>query len=145
MKIRYIIPFVFLFASSLTAFAGTIKGKVIDEENNPLPFASVTLLSNDSTFVAGTITDDNGAFLLDDMSDAGRLVRFSYIGYSETLIPVDSLESGIIMLLPDSQILSEVVVKAHKPQIRMKGNAMITTVAGSMLEKSGSANRLLDR
>ena len=145
MEIRYIIPFVFLFASSLTAFAGTIKGKVIDEENNPLPFASVTLLSNDSTFVAGTITDDNGAFLLDDMSDAGRLVRFSYIGYSETLIPVDSLESGIIMLLPDSQMLSEVVVKAHKPQIRMKGNAMITTVAGSMLEKSGSANRLLDR
>ena len=75
MEIRYIIPFVFLFASSLTAIAGTIKGKVVDEENNSLPFASVTLLRNDSTFVAATITDDNGVFLFDDLSDAGRLVR----------------------------------------------------------------------
>ncbi len=145
MEIKHIILPIFLFGFSLTAFAETLKGKVIDEENNPLPFASVTLLRNDSTFITGTVTDDNGAFLLDDMNDAGSMLRFSYIGYSEKLITVDSLGSGIIRLFPDSQMLSEIVVKAYKPRIHISGNAMVTTVAGSVLEKSGTANRLLER
>ena len=50
---------------SLATFAQTFTGKVVDEKNQPLPYANVVLLSlPDSTFVAGTVSDESGAFSL---------------------------------------------------------------------------------
>ena len=145
MKIKYAIFQILLLGSPLTAIADIIRGQVTDEEYNPLSFASVRLLRNDSTFVSGTTTDDNGIFILDDMNIAGCLLNISYIGYTEQLISTGCIESGIIRLAPDTEILSEVVVKGQRPRIIMKGNAMVTTIEGSVLEKFGTATRLLDR
>lgn len=57
----------------LVLFAGTfafqeltaqnISGKLVDENNQPLPYANVVLLSlPDSTFISGTISNENGSF-----------------------------------------------------------------------------------
>ena len=45
----------------------------------------------------------------------------------------------------DVQQLGEVVVKGSLPIIRMKGNAMVTSVSGTVLEKAGTTEQLLDK
>ena len=52
---------------------------------------------------------------------------------------------GVIQLTTDAQMLGEVVVKADLPKTRVKGDAMVTTVTGSVLEKAGTGNDLLDK
>lgn len=43
----------------------TVTGKVIDEQQQPVPYANIVLLSlPDSTFVAGSISNEEGAFSL---------------------------------------------------------------------------------
>lgn len=122
-----------------------ISGKVLDEENQPLPYANVVLLSlPDSTFVTGTISDEKGIFSLSGQGQ-GKLLRISSVGYTTIYRACETGEIGVISMVPDAKLLDEVVVKGYLPVTRAKGDAMITTVAGSVLEKAGSGNQLLDK
>ena len=48
-------------ASSFGLSAQTVSGKLVDEQNQPLPYANVVLLSlPDSAFVNGTISGEDG-------------------------------------------------------------------------------------
>ena len=42
----------------------TISGKVQDAQGEPIAYATVSLLTADSTLVTGAITDEKGAFSL---------------------------------------------------------------------------------
>ena len=132
-------------ASSFGLSAQTISGKLVDEQNQPLPYANVVLLSlPDSAFVSGTISGEDGSFTLDATSE-NQIVRISSIGYKTVFKPVSPANIGIVQLVSDAQQLGEVVVKADLPKTRVKGNAMVTTVTGSVLEKAGTGNDLLDK
>ncbi|MBQ8769727.1 MAG: carboxypeptidase-like regulatory domain-containing protein, partial [Bacteroides sp.] len=123
--------------------AQNISGQLVDEQHKPLPYANIVLLQADSTFVNGTITDEKGDFRL--MKDVkGKLIRISSVGYL-TLYKEVKENLGTIQMKPDAQLLGEVVVKANLPIIRAKGDAMVTTVTGTLLEKAGNANDLLDK
>ena len=70
---RYMIMrFLFLalfIATSLTANSQTISGKLVEENGQPLSYANVVLLSlPDSAFVCGTISEEDGAFILEATS-----------------------------------------------------------------------------
>ena len=133
-----------LMFMTVAAQAQSISGKLVDEQNQPLSYANVILLSlPDSTFVSGAITDEKGDFRL--MKDErGKLIRISSVGYL-TLYKEVKENLGTIQMKPDAQLLGEVVVKANLPITRAKGDAMVTTVAGTLLEKAGNANDLLDK
>ena len=53
---------IMLIAWSSAAIAHNITGKVVDENNSPIDFVNVVLLNADSTYIAGTVTDENGGF-----------------------------------------------------------------------------------
>lgn len=125
--------------------AQTVSGKLIDENKQPLPYANVVLLSlPDSTFVTGTVTAEDGTFSL-NTTTPNQLVRISSIGYNTVYKPVQPANLGIIQLTSDTQQLGEVVVKADLPKMQLKGDAMITTVTGSVLEKAGTGEDLLNK
>ena len=46
------------------AQAQEIKGKVVDPEGSPIAYANVVLHTADTVYVAGTVTDENGAFAI---------------------------------------------------------------------------------
>ena len=139
-----VIAWLMLLMTGFSAQAQTISGKLVNEENQPLAYANVVLLSlPDSTFVSGAISDEMGDFrLLKD--EKGELIRISSVGYL-TLYKEVNENLGIIRMKPDAHLLGEVVVKANLPITRAKGDAMITTVTGTLLEKAGNANDLLDK
>lgn len=125
--------------------AQTVKGKLIDENSQPLPFANVVLLSlPDSAFVNGTVSGEDGSFTLEATSE-NQIVKISSIGYKTVCKPISPANIGIVQLVSDAQVLGEVVVKADLPKMQLKGDAMVTTVQGSILEKAGTGEDLLNK
>ena len=141
---RNVMMIICLIGMAVSMNAQTLSGKLVDEKNEPLAFANVVLLQADSTFVSGTITDEMGDFrLLKD--EKGTLVRISSIGYTTIYKKVNGGDFGVIQMVSDAQLLSEVVVKGDLPVTRVKGDALVTSVAGTLLEKAGTAEDLLDK
>ena len=125
--------------------AQSVRGKLIDENSHPLPYANVVLLSlPDSAFVSGTVSGEDGTFIIDAASE-NRIVKISSIGYKTVYKPVSPANIGIVQLVSDAQMLGEVVVKGNLPVTRMKGDAMVTSVENSVLSKVGSANDVLTK
>ena len=125
------------------AKAQSISGRLVDEQHKPLPYANILLLQADSTFVSGAIADEKGGFCI-SKDEKGKLLRISSVGYL-TLYKEVKENMGTIQMKPDAQLLGEVVVKGNLPITRAKGDAMVTTVSGTLLEKAGNANDLLDK
>ena len=57
----------------------------------------------------------------------------------------DSLSRDTTMWFNQTQELSGVVVKGRLPKTRVKGDAMRTTVAGTILEKAGTVSDALSK
>ncbi|MCB0372162.1 MAG: carboxypeptidase regulatory-like domain-containing protein, partial [Muricauda sp.] len=73
--------FFFLITNILTIQTYKITGKVVDEQNQIIPFANILLLqASDTTFVKGTSADDNGFFELTEVEPNLYLLQASYVG-----------------------------------------------------------------
>lgn len=95
-------------------YAQSYKGTVVDMQNNPVAFANITTLTTDSTFITGTVSNDDGSFQINANSTVA-LLKISYIGYQELILPVsmDKTELGTIQLEDGNLRLDEVVVEAN--------------------------------
>jgi len=116
-------------------------GRVIDEKGEPMPYVNVVLLSlPDSAFVQGGMTDEQGMFkIVTDINDG--LFKVTSVGYQTLYIKAS--QDLTIQMKEDSQLLKEVVVKGQLPKTHVKGDAMRTTVAGTILEKAGTVSDAL--
>ena len=120
-----------------------VSGRVIDEHGEAMPYVNVVLLSlPDSAFVQGAMTNEQGMFnIVTDQSEG--LLKVTCVGYETQYIKA---ASGLtIVLKEEAQTLGEVVVKSNLPKTFTKGDAMRTTVAGTILEKAGTVNDALAR
>lgn len=141
---KIILFLILAVVTSTSAIAQNITGKVVDENNAPLNFVNVVLLKADSTYITGTITDENGAFMFNGQRDNPKFVRLSSIGYANQILDIPPTGNlGIISLNPESVMIDEVVVKSNRPVTAIKGDALVTNVAGSQLEHAGTANDVL--
>ena len=132
-----------MMSMAMTAKTYDVSGKVIDEQGEPIAFVNVVLLSMpDSAFVQGAVTDAQGAFrIVTDKNDG--LLRLTSIGYETVYIKA---ASGLtIRMREDTQLLGEVTVKSTLPKTFVKGDAMRTTVDGTILEKAGTAGDALSK
>lgn len=127
-----------------TMAAQKVTGRVVDADGQPLPYTNVVAMSlPDSAFVSGVMTGDDGTFTLDAKAE-GRLLRFSSLGYKTVFVDVKA-NVGTVRLDAMTQVLGEVVVKSDLPKTRLKGEGMVTSVGGTLLEHAGTIERLLDR
>ena len=127
-----------------TMAAQKVTGRVVDADGQPLPYTNVVAMSlPDSAFVSGVMTGEDGTFTL-DAKDEGRLLRFSSLGYKTVFADVKA-NVGTVRLDALTQVLGEVVVKSDLPKTRLKGEGMVTSVGGTLLEHAGTIERLLDR
>ncbi|TGX87346.1 TonB-dependent receptor domain-containing protein [Muribaculum intestinale] len=126
------------------AISPNLKGVVVDENKTPIDFVNVVLLKVDSTYLAGTVTDKDGTFAFKGDYDSPRFIKVSSVGYaSQTLdIPLTG-NFGMIVLATESTMLGEVVVKSNRPVTAIKGDALVTNVAGTQLEHAGTAEDVL--
>lgn len=110
-----------------------ISGQVFDEKNEPMVAVSVRLLAAaDSSLVAGTgtMTDDNGKFIIKNLKRGEYLVNISFLGYKGVYKPAKllrvqpSVALGSIKMEPDAVLLGEAVVSAVVPPIVAKEDTL---------------------
>lgn len=130
----------------LVAIASTaqgISGRVIDEQAQPMPFANVVLVNHaDSAFIAGAVTKNDGTFSISTDKQDG-LLKVTSVGYITRYIDARQGSVGDIQMLPDTQMLSKVVVKGHVPQFQMGSEGFVTNVTNTPLSQIGTADDVL--
>lgn len=142
---RYFVVFLIYISCNLACIAQSITGKIVDEQGNTIQFANVAMLqSKDSVFVKGVVSDENGSFILNTPHQNG-IIKVTCIGYRTVFLNVTDDNLGVIVLKEESMTLGDVIVKSSLPKSKLKNGAVITTVAGSILEKTGNIYNLLDR
>ena len=144
MNKRTLITFL-CFSAIIPMMAQDIKGKIVDEKGEPLAFANVVLLNRqDSAFVKGVVSGEDGHFAIDSACNNG-IIKVTSVGYKTAWKDCTGENAGVIKMVADSKVLGEVVVKSLQPKTILKNGGMTTTVAGSVLEKAGTMEHLLDR
>ena len=144
MNKRTLITFL-CFSAITPMMAQDIKGKIVDEKGEPLAFANVVLLNRqDSAFVKGVVSGEDGHFAIDSACNNG-IIKVTSVGYKTAWKDCTGENAGVIKMVADSKVLGEVVVKPSLPKTILKNGGMTTTVAGSVLEKAGTMEHLLDR
>lgn len=144
MNKRTLITFL-CFSAITPMMAQDIKGKIVDEKGEPLAFANVVLLNRqDSAFVKGVVSGEDGHFAINSACNNG-IIKVTSVGYKTAWKDCTGENAGVIKMVADSKMLGEVVVKSLLPKTILKNGGMTTTVAGSVLEKAGTMEHLLDR
>ncbi len=109
-----------------------LKGKVIDEEGEPLPGVNIIIVGS----TRGVATDLDGTFTI-KVSPQDKL-SVSYLGMEDQIVPVKKQKEIIITLKPKVDELSEVTIVAFGKQKKESTLASITTVKPSELKVPSS-------
>jgi len=112
--------FILFFIITSTAFSQVkVSGVVLDESNEPVPFANVVFKGS----IIGTVSDENGKFYLESEKTYTQL-EVSFLGFEKTTVPLKARNFNLkIILKEDSASLDEVIVYSGKQ--KKKGNPAI--------------------
>ncbi|QDH78223.1 TonB-dependent receptor [Echinicola soli] len=106
----------------------TITGTVTDEEGEPLPGATVTVVGSSK----GTVTDADGKYSLD--VEEGETLQFSFIGFEKQQQVVGNQSVIDVVLKMDESSLQEVVVVGYGEQKKEHLTGAVETVDMEELE-----------
>jgi len=123
-----------------------ITGIVIEQESQePLEYAEVVLLSEQSLYISGVITDENGVFEL-NATPGTYTVQITYIGaqpYSKKVIVSDEpINIGMIGIV-NSQELDEIIIAGKRKLVQRKIDRLVFDVENSSNASQGNALEVL--
>jgi hypothetical protein len=128
----------------ISCFSQTFKvtGKVINTENELIPFANILLLNaSDSTFVKGTSASENGFFELTDIEANLYLLQASYVGRGSKPLALDikkNVSLGALIIPSEIETLDEVVVTARRPTIQRLTDRLVFNVENTVVSQGSS-------
>ncbi|MCB0532704.1 MAG: TonB-dependent receptor [Saprospiraceae bacterium] len=124
----------------------TLYGIVQDgQSKTPLPFLTLVLKSeNDSAFVSGVLTDENGAFTFTALKKGAYVLQATMLGYQplqqQVLVGELSafLDLGVLSMVEDAKMLNEVVVTSKADEVSGKLDKKVVIVADNISQSGGS-------
>lgn len=130
---------IILCLASIMAGQAQIKGVVNDTSGNPVGFANVTLWQ-DSTFVAGAVSEINGCFSFAEKDYSGNKIRVTIIGFTPYEKAVKHSDNDIrVILEPITAMLDEVVITANNPSHKLVAGGISTKIQNTTLSLLGNA------
>ena len=112
----------------------TIRGVVKDETGEPMIGVTVVLIDG-----RGTITDLDGRFTLADVQE-NEVLTVSYVGYKEAKVIVRGKADFDIKLLPDNQLIDEVVVIGYGVQKKSNVTGAISSLKADDMKNNSMTN-----
>ncbi|HTE09224.1 MAG TPA: outer membrane beta-barrel protein, partial [Flavitalea sp.] len=109
----------------------------------------LVLMPNDSSLVKGTVTDQAGKFMLENIQSGNYLLAASYVGfrthYHSCTIEehTRTLPLPLIVLSRESAELGKVEVAAKRPFIEQRIDRMIVNVSNSIVSSGSTALEIL--
>jgi Outer membrane protein beta-barrel family/CarboxypepD_reg-like domain len=123
-----------------------IEGTILNTENEPLSYVNVVLTSAENPEgIAGTTTDENGMFKIENVSGGTYGLNISMIGYTPKTITINLLAEqnlGPIILAEEAEGLEEVTVSVTRPSIQKTAGKLIFNVENSTLSNGNSLSLL---
>lgn len=143
MKLCKFFSFIVLLVSQQIFSQNTVEGKIQNQDKEVVPFANVILLNaQDSVSVyKGTVSEDDGSFLLEDIEDNSYLLKISYVGYEDLLKKITvkrNLDINLITLKSDEGALDEVTVNARNPKVRREADRLVFEVENTSVSNNNS-------
>jgi hypothetical protein len=146
-----------LLAVAIVCFKGvyaqekeSITGKLIEENSNqPVPFATVALIkASDGKIIGGTMSDDNGVFILTPVISGNYVLQVSNIGYKPVTRSIEVINKGVtdagIILLQDTSImLNELVIVGERIKAKSESDKTTFFVTKKMLDVSNTGTDVL--
>lgn len=125
--------FLIIVALSITllsiAQSRQLSGKVIDDEDVPIPGAVV----QNNTTKAGAVTDNEGRFSIE--VEVGQTLAVSMLGYEPQTITVTAQDNITIKLIEDSQLLDDLVVVGYAVQKKINLTGAVSSIDGDQLTR----------
>lgn len=137
-----LISLIFWSALSLSAqdFTQNIRGQVLDAQTqSPLPGANVVILGTNPP--RGTITDEEGYFLLEDVKTGRVSLQVSFIGYLPRTLSNLNLTTGkeLVLKIPlEERVIQteEVVIKAGKDKTKANDESAVVSARQFTIEET---------
>ncbi|MBK8606593.1 MAG: TonB-dependent receptor [Chitinophagaceae bacterium] len=148
-KLLFITALTFLSVSLFGQAVNSISGVIQDKTSKqPIEFATVQLLQlPDSSIIKTTVTDKKGKFTIEDIELGNYIVSYTFIGYSQTMLPVTVDQKketlGQIELEVLSKSLSEVTVTGRKSLLNTSIDRKVYNVSQDIMAQSGVASDIL--
>ena len=126
------------------------SGRVISsEDKTPIPLANIVLLAQDSSFIAGGVTDELGRYsITTEQGKVPQWIRATCIGYEDLLRSISRYprEGAELILEVQTNQLQDVTVRAKRKAFTLKDGAFVANVSAvPSLRNSGSIDNLLNR
>ncbi len=128
---------------------GVIKGTLVDEKGDEIPFGNVSVFNrSDSLLVAGVPSDENGTFRIAVQNGIYYLV-VSIISFKEhrvngLRVQQNEIDVGRIRLVPDVMALEEVIVQGERSQMQLDLDKRVFNVGSDLTSLGGSASDILN-
>ena len=135
---------IFLYTSFCFSQEFSISGTVNDSNTKSIAYANVILVSKANLeIIKGTITDDFGAFKIENINKGDYTITLSFLGfedYSKAITLNENIDLGIIILKESLQELDGVTIVAKRPTVKRMVDRLVFNVENSTL----SNNNVLD-
>ncbi len=148
---RYIILLIICMMSLIGVQAeNIITGRVLDQSTRqPIDFANVTMIRTGETVpAAGGVTDADGLFLLNGMTNGKYTLVISFMGYTDLTREVSmsgkELNIGKIYLSEDTRNLQEVEVVGQNAAMRFELDKKVFSVDQNIANAGGSVSDALE-
>jgi Outer membrane protein beta-barrel family/Carboxypeptidase regulatory-like domain len=141
----------FLFAN-LFAQAQTVEGKIVDDKQQPVPFASVALIAaRDSHLIKGALTDESGAYSIPSVSAGNYRILTSAVGFDKTYTPAFEVKTDSKLATVDvnlkvaTKLLGEALIVAQRPLFEQKPDRLVMNIANSPIAAGGTVLEVLQK
>ncbi len=133
--------------------SGKIAGKVVDEQNKPIDFATIILIKAiDSTIVKTSMTDLTGNYYFESVASGTYQIKATMVGYKSIKSkPFEISDKSLLATVEtlhismDSKNLKEVSIVAQKPFIERKMDKLIVNVENSSVSAGSTAMEVLEK
>ena len=113
----------------------TVKGKVVDKENIPMPGVTIKVVGT----TMGTATDLDGLFTL-QLPEGKYSLEFSFVGYKTVTRQVEEGKEITVQLEEDVSELNEVVVTGYFTKAKSSYTGAVKTMTGEQLKTISGTN-----
>lgn len=137
---KTIVTLLITIISCISYSQTTLKGKVVDEQNNPIIGANVFLKGT----YDGTITDENGDFSFHTTATSSQFLQISFLSFEALLvkIEVEKYKPQAFTLKEDLNTLDAVVVSAGT--FKAGDNSKVTALKPlDIITTAGSAGNII--
>lgn len=133
--------YLLLILSPLVSFSQIkITGQILDTDNNPIEFATITLLSLENEIVKGELSNETGNFIVELNTGGHYQIQISYLQntlFEKEITVTKNMDLGVIKS-ESSILLDGIEITAYnQPKIVKEiGKYVVSNIASSPLSKN---------